>query len=293
MTMGNRGGGRRWKGACSAVAAVFLLLAGFAYADPQRDALAQARHDLAVSEQVLARLTERVNVARTNPATSPAERVRLDEYLSRVRALVAANRERVRDLEKLVAAQPAGSRREAESVRAVSAATEAERVTMLDGKLNDSLEAFDKLLLDEARKAHTREAAESAATDGGGGASGGRTGKRNGGAQAGKSGEEESAGESGGGKAKEAGSERESEGGPHGLPREGSPGGPIGGSEPGGAGPQTASTPPPDVGDGNDDDIVARQIRKAAEAEADPELRKKLWDEYRKYKQGVSRGASG
>jgi len=30
------------------------------------------------------------------------------------------------------------------------------------------------------------------------------------------------------------------------------------------------------VGDGNDDDIVARQIRKAAESETDPELRKKL-----------------
>jgi hypothetical protein len=42
------------------------------------------------------------------------------------------------------------------------------------------------------------------------------------------------------------------------------------------------------VGDGNDDDIVARQIRRAAETEADPELRKKLWDEYRKYKQGTS-----
>jgi hypothetical protein len=41
------------------------------------------------------------------------------------------------------------------------------------------------------------------------------------------------------------------------------------------------------VGDGSDDDIVARQIRKAAESEPDPELRQKLWDEYRKYKQGT------
>ncbi len=36
-----------------------------------------------------------------------------------------------------------------------------------------------------------------------------------------------------------------------------------------------------------DDDIVARQIREAAEREQDPELRKKLWEEYRKYKEGV------
>lgn len=36
-----------------------------------------------------------------------------------------------------------------------------------------------------------------------------------------------------------------------------------------------------------DDDVVARQLREAAEEEADPELKKKLWKEYRKYKEGV------
>jgi hypothetical protein len=29
---------------------------------------------------------------------------------------------------------------------------------------------------------------------------------------------------------------------------------------------------------------VARQIREAAERETDPDLRRKLWDEYRRYK---------
>ncbi len=41
---------------------------------------------------------------------------------------------------------------------------------------------------------------------------------------------------------------------------------------------------PQDVGSGGDDDIVARQIREAAQKEKDPQLREKLWDEYRKYK---------
>lgn len=41
---------------------------------------------------------------------------------------------------------------------------------------------------------------------------------------------------------------------------------------------------PPDIPDGSDDDVVARQIREAAMRETDPKLRKKLWDEYRKYK---------
>jgi hypothetical protein len=39
----------------------------------------------------------------------------------------------------------------------------------------------------------------------------------------------------------------------------------------------------PDIPDQSDDDIVARQLREAAENERDPELRKKLWEEYRKY----------
>lgn len=43
---------------------------------------------------------------------------------------------------------------------------------------------------------------------------------------------------------------------------------------------------PGGVPDGRDDDIVARQLREAAEREADPVLREKLWDEYRKYKTG-------
>jgi hypothetical protein len=34
-----------------------------------------------------------------------------------------------------------------------------------------------------------------------------------------------------------------------------------------------------------DDDIVARQLKEAAERETDPELKKRLWEEYRKYKE--------
>ncbi len=47
-----------------------------------------------------------------------------------------------------------------------------------------------------------------------------------------------------------------------------------------------ADAVPADIPDGSDDDVVARQIREAAQRETDPELREKLWDEYRKYKKG-------
>ena len=41
---------------------------------------------------------------------------------------------------------------------------------------------------------------------------------------------------------------------------------------------------PPGVGDGSDDDVVARQLREAAQSETDPETRRRLWEEYKKYK---------
>jgi hypothetical protein len=41
---------------------------------------------------------------------------------------------------------------------------------------------------------------------------------------------------------------------------------------------------PPDIPNGNDDDVVARQLREAAMREPDPAIREKLWAEYRKYK---------
>lgn len=37
------------------------------------------------------------------------------------------------------------------------------------------------------------------------------------------------------------------------------------------------------------DDIVARQLKEAAEKESDPELKEKLWDEYYKYKQNIAK----
>ena len=48
------------------------------------------------------------------------------------------------------------------------------------------------------------------------------------------------------------------------------------------------SDQPADIPDGNDDDVVARQLREAAENETDPELKAKLWEEYRRYKKGTS-----
>lgn len=55
----------------------------------------------------------------------------------------------------------------------------------------------------------------------------------------------------------------------------------------GGQTPGSTNPPPADIPDGSDDDVVARQIREAATQEKDPDLREKLWEEYRKYKQSI------
>ena len=44
---------------------------------------------------------------------------------------------------------------------------------------------------------------------------------------------------------------------------------------------------PEDIPSPQGDDIVAQQLREAAAAETDPNLRAKLWDEYKKYKAGL------
>jgi hypothetical protein len=256
-------------------AALFLaILASTAQADP-RSELAQARHDLAISEQVLARVSARAEAARSDPANSPEERRRLDQYLARVRDLVELNRERVRSLEQTVEVLPAGLPAGGTGgVGAPTAATHAEEVAALDTKLSGSLAEFDQLLLAEARKARARAPTRASAGGYGAGSNGGAAGT-----SAQKSGGDESSTNGATGSREGSADPRQSGKGP------GSPGGRIEGTDPGAAGPTAAV--PPDVGDGSDDDIVARQIRRAAEAETDPELRKKLWDEYRKYKEGT------
>lgn len=62
----------------------------------------------------------------------------------------------------------------------------------------------------------------------------------------------------------------------------------IGGANTGKPQSNQAPMPVPEgVGSGQDDDIVAKQLREAATAETDPKLRKKLWDEYKRYKSGL------
>jgi hypothetical protein len=151
-------------------------------------------------------------------------------------------------------------------------------VAILDAQLEKGAGEFDAMIL--KTEAEQREAARAAAasrgttpggTAAGMGNSGDGGGDEAGGGAYGEGGDEGGAGEYEDGTA--------DAGGAYGS---GSGAGNVGaGSTPRSGAKYPA---PADIPSGDDDDVVARQLREAAEREADPAVREKLWDEYRKYK---------
>lgn len=171
-----------------------------------------------------------------------------------------------------------------ETERPSKVETADERKQALEGELDQSLTEFDgyllreQKLLDERRQTH---AASGGGGEGEGEGDGVGAGSENGGLEGEEDGE---AGADSGAIASRrsrsrAGGSGNSDDDPEMEPS--SDGAPVGGSE---MSDQDNGRVPPDVGDGDDDDIVARQLREAAMQEEDPVLREKLWDEYRSYK---------
>jgi hypothetical protein len=142
-----------------------------------------------------------------------------------------------------------------------------EQIAALDAELFSGLGEFDEMLLREQERVRNAAPVSDAAGGAGGGGGAGEADQSEG-----AEGLADSAGpDDGPGKVADAGSDGSyGEGAGRGAKRQG--------GRPG---------VPPDIPDGSDDDVVARQLREAAEKEADPELKKKLWEEYRKYKQGT------
>ncbi len=132
--------------------------------------------------------------------------------------------------------------------------TRAEQIAALDAELNAGLWNFDELLLREQER--VRAAAPRSADGNAGKADGSSTGGTiagGGDAQSSRVGDGETTRSAGAGKPTRTASKGQ----------------------------------PPGIPVGSDDDVVARQLREAAEKEVDPELRKKLWEEYKKYKRGT------
>jgi hypothetical protein len=150
--------------------------------------------------------------------------------------------------------------------------TPEEKRAGVDGKLEASLGSFDdQLRREQQRTAQERDARAAGRPEGTAVDEAQRAGKETGGRD--RSGDLRSDSTQSGG----AKSDGKTQGGDQAA----------GSAMPQGGGGASASNAIPS---GVDDDIIARRLRKAAEAETDPELKEKLWKEYRDYKENTRSG---
>ena len=289
---------------------LWLLLCppGFALSTEER--LAAARLELEIGIATEQRILDELNRYRAAGEASP-ERIALYEtYLDRVRQLTEEKRKRVLQLEK---ARPRPASTAGGGLTApdppppdldIPEDRELDELRALRRELDQSLAAFDDMLLTESEVARVQselkmkqlaqEAAQAARSlregDGGGGE--GRensaTGMESGPSSSG--GGEETGGASGEGglegmqgdtgeAATQEGANKETGGGRY---REKGRVKPASGQ-----GTKTSAEGADQTVADQDDDIVARQLREAAEKETDPALKEKLWKEYYDYKKGL------
>ncbi len=252
--------------------------------DSAESKLSEARENLHLGEQTEKRIAADLEQLKKSGTASDAAIRDYENYLGSVQAITAENRKVVAQMEAAYANKPpdqAGSDAPAANELQRPANPEIpeeqtlDEVAVLDRQLDASLAKFDDMLLKEMKKIQSessgklqqlaQEAAESAkrlrekglAVDTSGSKSGANAEK-----------EPEGEPESGRDKAS-----AEGKSGTETVSRDG--------SRKGGSGPSSTDQHRTAY---EDDDIVARQLREAAENETDPELKAKLWKEYEEYK---------
>jgi hypothetical protein len=268
--------------------------------------LHQARETLRVSEATEARISLQLERLQHSENVSPEAIRDYETYLDRVHRMVLENRKVLAEMEAAfarhgpmgnVTGSPDNPEKSNTAVRKLPEAEVHDEVAVLDGEFHASLVAFDEMLLKELDEIRMKSAnrmqdlaheAASAAQR-----------VRNQGVEVDTSYQEN--GEKTEDRQKESEVEKteKSEGEQADFEREkGEPRGehskdPATGRDkeyhraPGGGKGGTYSQKEKPAR--SDDDIVARQIREAAENETDPELKERLWKEYENYKKGKSR----
>jgi hypothetical protein len=259
--------------------------------------LEQARKDLRISQATEDRITSEFEKIKHSGEATPQIIKDYETYLSRVHAMVAENQKIVDALEAACSkhvqsgkttgcSQPA--QKEGTLSPGITVGEKTAELDTLDGAFNDSLAAFDEMLLQEMddiraqSESKMRELAEEAAQ---------------------AAGSLRDQGVDVSGSSEETGSDEDLQGtASDGTDKDGQQG--EGTAEQGGSYSKVPTTdkresksrsddgttygkrsdqPPEST---QDDDIVARQLREAAEKETDPELKAKLWKEYEDYKKG-------
>ena len=246
-------------------------------AEGREPALHKARQELRISEEMVGGMRRELADLRRSPDVTSAEIADYERYLARLEARVRENRRKLQRLEEVrgtgAALEDGGEAAQAArppEFEVVPEMTEAEELDALDAELNASLNRFDAMLLEQMRSLRRSPAA-------------------------GSQGEAETTATGVEARASARAVPAASDAGAMERPRE-ETAAQRDGSQRSRRPPQGERSDgtvtvglrvPPDIPDGSDDDVVARQIREAAENERDPLLRDKLWEEYRKYKRGA------
>jgi len=262
--------------------------------------LEKARDDLRLSQATENRIASELEQLKKSGNASAEDIRNYETYHERVRAMVAENRKIV---EKMEAAHARHSPGKAASESAAAGESKKQsdptmpeeqtrdQVTELDRQLSASLNEFDAMLLKEMESIETesaakmrdlaQEAAEAAKRlkEKGVDLGTAESESSDDGSQQSEQGEKGQPGEAG---------EKDASGKEKGAPAEqGDDDDTVA------AGDRTKGEGQGPTGDRGsryskeDDDIVARQLREAAENETDPELKEKLWKEYEAYKKNT------
>jgi hypothetical protein len=248
--------------------------------------LDKARENVRVSQATYDHVAAELKQLKASGNATPEVVREYETYLNRVEAMANENREILQRMESAYQRrnQASSSQDEAAAQRPAGTLIPEQgmqtEVAALDRQLNESLAAFDEKLLNEMENIRTssagrmRSLAEEAA------AASKRIHENNAAAEGSSQEASGSQGTEGSNKAKQSGGERTETGETTtagGTDRHDR-------SQPGYKQNLPSSERQPEEVSTQDDDIVARQLREAAEKETDPELKAKLWKEYEEYK---------
>jgi hypothetical protein len=283
-----------YKASFTGLAAVCLLLAGLlaSAAVCAESQLEAARNELRLRVEAERRMRHDFETLLAGGRMSETEVADFEEYLVGLGVMVDRQRAIVAGLEGKVPQNAAGGSQVTPLPGDFHRGqTDAEKIALLDAALGSSLSEFDEKMLREqkelAEKSRTSSSGEGGEDAAGGDGQSTQAGGAEGGQAEGKAGRDAPGSPDGGESEQQRKAREQAESGGDADKGEENKGSDQVASAGGASesGQQTGRTPPPpDIADGKDDDIVARQLREAAETEEDPELREKLWDEYRKYK---------
>lgn len=272
---------------CLAIFTILVVfLVGCASQNKAQSKIEKAREDLRVSQEEEQHAAKELEQLKGSGKATPETLKEYETYLDRVQSLVDEKEKVVGEMEaaysrrqEAVKTQDVSSPVQSESAPA-SKLPEGEtpdEATALDQELDDSLSEFDEMLLKEMEEIQARSAERIRELSEEAEAAGKRAGDKGEGE---RSAEEETGSEK---QAKEASSEGERE---EGMSDEKASGRDRRDERERSGKDATPGKHPEPPHDSDQDDIVARQLREAAEQETDPELKEKLWKEYEAYKKG-------